>query len=186
MKTTDMFQTARVMALPGIKTTMTLDPRSIPPRLRKMAARMIEDGVAVGGWSSKSAKIAQIVAENFGISLGRVRPSKHYMDVPKADDVRAEVVRIMEVDLVQYLLKDHDKYFDPTRVKDNHRAGVAELLSGERHWAHFHSTARMNEAMVINLAYHRKQAVTDHRHKQAARALMEDTPMELHAIPPNV
>jgi hypothetical protein len=181
-----MFQTARVLTLPGVKTTMTLDPRSIPPRLRKMAARMIEDGVAVGGWSSKSAKIAQIVAENFGISLGCVRPSNHYTDVPKDDAVRAEVVRIMEVDLVQYLLQDHGRYFDPTRVKDNHRTVAAELVTGERDWAHFYSKARMKEAVAVSIAYHRKQAVTDHRHKQAARFLMEDTPMALHTIPPNV
>jgi hypothetical protein len=181
------FQLARVAALPGVKTTMTLDPRLIPARTRKMAARMIADGITVGGWQSKSVKIARIIAEHFGIALSNTHPRSYYLTIPKNDAVREQVVRIHEVDTVQYLLQDHkDRYFNRNAFTANRKSEVEMLLEGRNNYLHFRCKSRLAEATEVVTSFYRAQTATDTRYKQAVDLLMGDSPITLSCIPSNI
>ncbi|MFM1990259.1 MAG: hypothetical protein RJA99_3216 [Pseudomonadota bacterium] len=185
MGTAKMFQTARVAALPGVETTMVLYPQNIPIRTRKAAARMLAGGVAVGGWASKSLKIARIVAEHFGIALARVHTHSRYVEVPHDNKVREDVLRVFDVDSVQYMLTANESrhHFNPSLFKERRARQVSQLLAGESDSLGFVSRARFNEAKAIVVEYHRRAASTDHHNKRAADFMLGTEPITLTHIP---
>jgi len=59
----------RITGMPGTETVVTLHPQRLGTKMRNSAIRMLETRVLEGGWSSKSRKIAEALAENHGLQV---------------------------------------------------------------------------------------------------------------------
>lgn len=71
MDKASLYATKQLSKLPGVSMNPMLHPQSIPIRTRKAVQRMILLGAIDGTWSSKSARLAQILCNEF--SLPHVR-----------------------------------------------------------------------------------------------------------------
>ena len=57
----------RITGMLGTKTTVTLHPQTLGVRMRNSIIRMLEARVIVGGWSSQSRRLAEAIAEKYGL-----------------------------------------------------------------------------------------------------------------------
>lgn len=88
---------ARAAKIVGMQTTMNLDPTKITVRIKNRLIRWLEKGEYVGGWSSKSRRVAEVLAKEFdlpqalrtweGIRVRYPTPElrKEMMDLVRAD-----------------------------------------------------------------------------------------------------
>jgi hypothetical protein len=65
----DVYDVARKIKTLGVVTTLHFDPGQLTVRIRNAAKRMLEAGVASGGWQSQSRKVAELVARHFNVPL---------------------------------------------------------------------------------------------------------------------
>lgn len=65
------WELASVFKLPGIVTTMHLDPAKVPTRTKRAVQRMLIDGALKGGWNSKSRMLALLLDQQFDLHVIR-------------------------------------------------------------------------------------------------------------------
>lgn len=88
---------ARAAKVVGMQTTMQLDPTKITVRIKNRLIRWLEKGEYVGGWSSKTRRVAESLATTYdlpqslrtweGVRVRRPSPElrKEMMELVRAD-----------------------------------------------------------------------------------------------------
>jgi hypothetical protein len=105
----DSFGIARLVRTPGVETRTTLSSNRLPPRLRNMARGFLESGFINGGWSSKSAKVAELYRAYFNLprvrsySYGAVMVSPYSARLPA--DVIAQAIEMLDADKLLYAVE---------------------------------------------------------------------------------
>lgn len=59
----DVWDTARLLKVPGVDAHVFIDPAKIPTRTKRGAQRMLRDGLYHGTWSSKTKQLAVLVRD---------------------------------------------------------------------------------------------------------------------------
>lgn len=59
----DVWDTARLLKVPGVDAHVFVDPAKIPTRTKRGAQRMLRDGLYHGTWSSKTKQLAVLVRD---------------------------------------------------------------------------------------------------------------------------
>lgn len=62
----NMYEIARQLQAPAVKTTATFNPARLTKTLRNMVRRSIASGIHSGGWSSKTKQVRNLVFDLFG------------------------------------------------------------------------------------------------------------------------
>ena len=66
MSRRNMYEIARQLQAPAVKTTATFNPTRLTKTLRNMVRRSIASGIHSGGWSSKTKQVRNLVFDLFG------------------------------------------------------------------------------------------------------------------------
>jgi hypothetical protein len=99
----NMYELARQLQAPGVKTVATFNPTRLTKTLRNMVRRSIATGIHNGGWSSKTRKVRTLVFD-----LGEQRPEiyvttdSNYLVLrtprPISADNQSEIIGLLEAD----------------------------------------------------------------------------------------
>jgi len=130
----NVYDIARQLKAPGVATVATFNPMRLTKALRNMTRKSIASGNHIGGWSSKTKDVRELI-----FNLAREKPivyvsqTADYMSfhTPRAitNDVRAEIVGLLESDCaLQKMNWDSlsESRYRPTR--DQHYATIDHRL----------------------------------------------------------
>jgi hypothetical protein len=129
-----MYEIARQLQAPGVQTVATFNPTRLTKTLRSMTRKSIATGNHIGGWSSKTREVRDLIFKLAG-ETPIVYVSQHadYMTftTPRAItvDVRVEIMGLLEADCaLQKMSWDNlgDSRYRPTR--DQHYATIDHRL----------------------------------------------------------
>lgn len=59
--------------LPGARTKVQIDPTKLSTRMRNAVIKMIESGTSVGGYSAKSQKLANAIADAYAVPMVKLQ-----------------------------------------------------------------------------------------------------------------
>lgn len=136
---------ARVSKLPGASVTTTIDPSKWTVRMKNSVKRMLVSGVVSGGWSSVSARLAEGVAKQFGVSYLRDNSLRHVNAHAIEHDKRSRLSELVKADFMAYRMEN-------TRIHDYYKVGYEKTLvalsRGSMAYS-FHDKAFAKEAKAV-------------------------------------
>jgi hypothetical protein len=99
----NVFELARQLKSPGVRTVATFNPTRLTKTVRTMVRKSIATGLHNGGWASQTKKVRQIV---FGLAGERptffIKQETGYMTLytprPITEDTLSEILGILEAD----------------------------------------------------------------------------------------
>lgn len=98
----------RITGMPGTQTTVTLYPQTLGVRMRNSIIRMIEAHAITGGWSSNSRKIAERLAEKFGLQCSVMNNYRGMRIVGISETAAPLVAEVVQADWCAWLLENPD------------------------------------------------------------------------------
>ena len=124
-----MYELARQLQAPGVKTVATFNPMRLTKTLRNLARKSIASGKHNGGWASKTKDVRDLVIGIAGekpiIYAAPAHSSYIHFHSPRPvlPSVRAEIEGLLEADcaLSKMGFEEETKkgYYRPTRVEFN-------------------------------------------------------------------
>lgn len=145
-----MYELARQLQAPGVRTVATFNPTRLTTTLRNMVRRSIAAGNHNGGWSSKTKDVRELV-----FSLAGERPvvyvqqASDYMTFfisrPITDDNLSEMIGLLEADCTLQKMDYDDtnkSRYHPTRsefyttIDQRHDQHIAKLKFASQGKAH--------------------------------------------------
>lgn len=96
----------RATGMPGTKTTVTLYPQTLGVRMRNSIIRMIENCTIEGGWSSNSRKLAEALADKYGLQCSVSNNYRGLRVVGITDAAAQELTEIVHADWTAWRLEN--------------------------------------------------------------------------------
>jgi hypothetical protein len=121
MPTRNIWAIARTIQIPGVQPHVMFDPACVTPRIREAARRMIMNGVLVGGWASKSKKVANLLAAHTGLPFSQM--TNRYLDMGRLTEGQATKLReLVQADSAAALLAPKYTRWELRHMSDCERA----------------------------------------------------------------
>lgn len=125
----DYWSVARMSKLPGATITTTLDSSQWTTRTRNAVKKMLMQGQIVGGYSSVTAKLAEAIAQQYGVAYHKGDHAHITVSSPHAD-LRHALSTIIEADYVAHRIEHGEESWSRRRydtAKKELAAGVHEF-----------------------------------------------------------
>ena len=99
------FERGRVTGLAGVETVVTLYPDKLGARMKNSVIRMLKNAHVTGGWTSKSKRLTEKLAERFQLCMTKGRYGSLTLYASPEPEVRGELINLIRADLSLFLLE---------------------------------------------------------------------------------
>ena len=97
----------RITGMPGTQTSVALHPQRLTARMRNSIIRMLENCTIEGGWSSQSRKLAEALADKYGLQCSVSNGYRGLRVVGITDAAAQEVTEIVHADWTAWRLENN-------------------------------------------------------------------------------
>lgn len=133
----DYWSVARMSKLPGATITTTLDSKQWTTRTKNAVKKMLMRGQLVGGYSSVTVKLAEAIADQYGVAYHKGDASYITISSPSADLCQM-LVTLIEADFTAYRMERGEDNWSRRRLDTAKR----ELVAGVQHF-NYHFNDKM-------------------------------------------
>lgn len=175
---TTLYERGRLTGISGMESVLTLNPANMGPRIKKSVIRMLENAHITGGWSSQSRKVAELLAEKFGLNVLQTRWNGLTIYAPPTDHVRNELIGLVRADIAAFLL-DNPGYHR-SWYSDQAKKTVEELEAGTAKYVDFRNGDFAKRAIALF-----NQDLPKHYKDKSAHViglLVNNTPIEITTL----
>lgn len=106
MKDMNNNERGRLTGMPGTETTVTLYPQRLTARLRNSIIRMIESRAITGGWSSQARRLAENLAEKYGIQCSITHHYRGLRIVGLTEEAAPHIAEVVHADWTAWVLEN--------------------------------------------------------------------------------
>ena len=144
---TSLYERGRLTGISGMESVLTLNPASMGPRIKKSVIRMLEKAHITGGWASQSRKVAELLADKFGLSILQTRWNGLTIYAPPTDEVRDQLIALVRADIAAFLLDNPTSYSN--WYTDQAAKTLDELKEGVAKYIDFRSSEFSKQAVAL-------------------------------------
>ena len=175
---TTLYERGRLTGISGMESVLTLNPANMGPRIKKSVIRMIENAHITGGWASQSRKVAELLAEKFGLNVLQTRWNGLTIYAPPSTDLRDQLIELVRADITAFLL-DNPSYHRTWYV-DQANTTINELQTGIAKYVDFRSGEFSKQAVALF-----NKDLPESYHVQSKRVidmLVNNTPIQITTL----
>lgn len=166
----------RITGMPGTQTTVTLYPQTLGVRMRNNIIRMLEARTIVGGWTSNSRKLAESIADKYGIQCSVANSYRGLRIVGITETAAPLISELVQADWTAWILENpeyrrgyYQKSYESTMAGLKNREGSFWLQL-----MHKETTSKVVEILTEHTTQEMKE-----KSKQVADLLRGTEPIHL-------
>lgn len=155
----------RLTGMVGTETTITLHPQRLTARMRNSIIRMIESSAITGGWSSQARRLAENLAEKYGIQCTITHHYRGLRIVGLSEEAAPHIAEIVHADWTAWLLENPE--YRNGYYKNNHDNAMRSISNLDNNfYCNIHDKVSVSK-VVETLAEHTTQEAKDKSRKVA-------------------
>ena len=166
----------RITGMPGTQTSVALHPQRLTARMRNSIIRMLENCTIEGGWSSQSRKLAEALADKYGLQCSVSNGYRGLRVVGITDAAAQEVAEIVHADWTAWRLENTE--YGRGYFNTQHEETMECLKRRESSFWVQLMYEETNRKVIEILAEHTTQEMKD-KSKQVADLLRGTEPIHL-------
>ena len=176
MKELNNNERGRITGMPGTETTVKLHPQRLTARMRNSIIRMIESRNITGGWSSQARRLAENLADKYGIQCCITHHYRGLRIVGLSEEAAPHIAEVVLADWTAWLLENpeyRNGYYK------NHHDNAMDCIKNlnNNFYCNLHDKVAIRKVVEI-LAEHTTQETKD-KSKQVADMLRGTEPIHL-------
>ena len=173
-----LYERGRLTGISGMESVLTLNPNNMGPRIKKNVIKMLENAHITGGWSSQSRRVAELLAEKFGLNVLQTRWNGLTIYAPPTNEVRDQLIDLVRADIASFLLENPG--YHRTWYTDQANKTMGELAMGTAKYVDFRSGEFSKQAVALfntDLPKHYKK-----QSQQVIDMLNNNTPIQITTL----